>query len=557
MQTALHIYALVEELKNTLVGAKLVGTEFYKKEREAYLYFKPQKGQYALGLAYHPVGYGSFLIPRGKVQIDTREKPWPFFQPAIEGTVAEIRQYGLDRIFRIDIEKDSENYSIIVEAIGPNGNLWLLDSEDQIIATLRNKKFDPGTIYTAPKPRQGLSPFSVTTQDIENILLDSKQFLDKFLKKNILGLNNTLIDEIITRSGLHDYSVSGDTDTSTISVLANAVNDLAGKFEIGSTGYMYQLADGFSAFPFKLKSSDSEGTKHKSLSLAEYDAVKSNKTTGGEKNQKQIILDAVGRHVKKLRRKVKKIAGDIDGADNFEQYKKTAELIKINITHMSKGMKSVDLEDVYNSDGGTITIKLDPAMTPAENADRYFKKFRKGRDGLNLLQRRHEVADKELDSVQFMLDELDIDFDSASKKYRAEIEQILPAEAHKRETAPRLPYRACTLTTGVTIFVGKDGEDNDRTTFNHAKPYELWFHASQCPGSHVVMKFPDKSFEPSKSEIEETASAAAYHSKARHSKTVPVIYTQRKYVRKPRKAKPGLVTVEREKMVMVEPKKPE
>jgi predicted ribosome quality control (RQC) complex YloA/Tae2 family protein len=156
-----------------------------------------------------------------------------------------------------------------------------------------------------------------------------------------------------------------------------------------------------------------------------------------------------------------------------------------------------------------------------------------------------------------MQSEFNRDFESASRKYESELAQIIPAQAKKRETAPRLPYREHVLSSGVTIFIGKDGADNDTTTFKHAKPYELWFHASQCPGSHVVLKFPDKKFQPSKEEIAETAAIAAYHSKARNSKTVPVIYTERKYVRKPRKAKPGLVTVEREKTVMVEPKKPE
>ena len=108
----------------------------------------------------------------------------------------------------------------------------------------------------------------------------------------------------------------------------------------------------------------------------------------------------------------------------------------------------------------------------------------------------------------------------------------------------------------MTIFVGRDGSDNDRTTFDFAKPYELWFHTQQCPGSHVVMKFPNKSFEPSKREIEEAAAIAAFHSKARNDTLVPVVYTERRYIRKPRKAKPGLVTVEREKSIMVVPTKP-
>jgi len=125
------------------------------------------------------------------------------------------------------------------------------------------------------------------------------------------------------------------------------------------------------------------------------------------------------------------------------------------------------------------------------------------------------------------------------------------------EPSERLPYREHTLSTGLRIFIGRQGADNDRTTFEFARPYELWFHTQQCPGSHVVIKFPNKSFVPTQREIEETAAIAAWHSKAKNDSLVPVIYTEKKYVRKPRNAKPGLVTVEREKSVMVAPLKPE
>ena len=233
-----------------------------------------------------------------------------------------------------------------------------------------------------------------------------------------------------------------------------------------------------------------------------------------------------------------------------------SQLFKINIFNLKKGVETAELDDVYD-EGSTITVKLDPALTPSENADEYFKKYRKAKDGLALLQRRYEITGKELTAVETMQAELNADFETASERYASEIAELIPTAVSKRDAAPRLPYRAHTLESGVTIYIGRDGEDNDRTTFAHAKPYELWFHASQCPGSHVVMKFPDKNFEPSKAEILETAAIAAYHSKARNSKSVPVSYTLRKYVRKPRKAKPGLVTVEREKLVMVEPKKPE
>jgi predicted ribosome quality control (RQC) complex YloA/Tae2 family protein len=195
-------------------------------------------------------------------------------------------------------------------------------------------------------------------------------------------------------------------------------------------------------------------------------------------------------------------------------------------------------------------------LSPNDNIEEYFRKHRKGREGLELLERRLEIARDELESIHRMQSDLETDFESARQQYESELADLMPREGGKRETQPRLPYKPARLSTGLTIFVGRDGSDNDCTTFEFARPYELWFHTQQCPGSHVVMKYPNKKFVPSKREIQETAAIAAYHSKARNDSLVPVIYTERRYVRKPRKAKPGLVTVEREKSIMVAPQKP-
>ncbi len=558
-----------------LIGAKFVSTEFYKKEREAYMLFKTDVGYFALGLAYHPVGYGSFFMPRSKIKIETKEKPWPFFQDAIESTVASISQYGLDRIFRIELEKVTDRYCIIVEAIGPNGNIWLLDKDDRILATLRNKKYDAKEPYTPPDPVDRLNPFTINaTQlgekvgrvqiptksgekpDIEVSAFSAADLLRNVIKKNILGLDDVMVDEILYAASLDQNVAVKQLSDADFGTLVDAIVEFAQRFNDYQKGYVYNLKP-HAAYPFKLKSVDLEAEKTKSLSLAVYQCVRVNKEFKAEVDQKQVVMEAIRRHLRKLARKVELIDNDLKNADNYDLYRKMAELLKINLTSIKKGMAQVEVEDVYSSSGGTVQIELDPSLTPSENADKYFKKYRKGKDGLKLLQRRLEIAKMELAASESMHDELERDFESASKRYDAEIKQLLPAQAKKRETAPRLPYREYTLSSGVKIFVGKDGDDNDRTTFDHAKPYELWFHASQCPGSHVVMKYPDKSFEPSKAEIAETAAIAAYYSKARNSKTVPVAYTEKRYVRKPRKAKPGLVTLEREKTVMVEPQKPE
>jgi len=543
MQTALHIYSLVSELQSNLIGATFKGSEFFKKQREAYALFRGKKGLLGLGMVYHPHGYGSFLMPHSKIKVDTNEKPWPFFQPAWGGKVTAVKQYDLDRIFRIDIDNDGEKFALVTEAIGPNGNFWLLNGDDKIIATLRNKKYDETAPYQPPTPLDKLNPFDIELRHLIEIFKKCDQTVGNTIKKSMLGLDKHIIDEIIDRAEIEDDVPSCELDDDSLKRLLATIKDMIDRFDDFSTGYFYCHASGNLAYPFKMRSLDSECEKCKSLSFAVYQSVRTGRAVRSERDEKQVVIEALRKYIKKLNRKASKIGGDIKTAQNFEQYRKYAEILKIHLPKLKKGDDFVELVDVYSGSGKLVLIEMDPSLTPARNADLYFKRYKKGKDALDLLERRHEIARQEAASAEAMLAEFENDFDSAIQKYEADIASMMPRASERQAQAVRLPYREHLLSTGVKIFVGRDGADNDSTTFGYAKSFELWFHTSQCPGSHVVMKFPNKDFEPSKAEILETAAAAAFHS--------------RKYVRKPRKAKAGLVTVEREKLIMVEPKKPE
>ncbi len=555
MQTSLHIFALARELNEHIVGSIFKASEYFKKQREAYLLFKTSKGTEALGLVYHPHGYGTFLLPRGKVNIDTNEKPWPFFQEASGAEVISVEQISFDRILKIVLKKENRQFTIVVEAIGPNGNFWLLDENGKIIATLRNKKYDADVPYKPPPPIDKLNLLNIEQRHLIEIFGRTEQSVENILRKSIAGLDKNLIDEILHRSDIDNEKER--VDSVDIDRILKSIKEIITLFDDYHRGYWYRLPGGNCAYPFKLKVLDDQFNKARSLSYAIYEALREKKSERSEIDQKQVVLEAISRYIKKSRRKIGKIEDDLKTASDFEQYKKFAELLKIFALSVEKGREFVELTDVWSADGAKIIVELDPALPPIQNAELYFKKYRKGRQGHELLQRRLEIAKKELKTSLEMQEQFEIDFDSAIKKYEAEINSLLPKATEKKTITVRLPYREMTLSTGLTIFVGRDGADNDSTTFGYAKPYELWFHTSQCPGSHVVMKFPDKNFEPSKGEIAEAAAVAAYHSKARNAATVPVIYTQKKYVRKPRKAKSGLVTVEHEKLVLVKPKQPE
>jgi predicted ribosome quality control (RQC) complex YloA/Tae2 family protein len=552
MQTALHIRSLVLQLKAEVIGARISATEFYKKERAAYFLIKGSKGRSALSFVYHPAGSGTFLVPASKVNITTREKPWPVF--GLDGwEIVAVDQIGLDRIFRITVAHKTETAHLVFEAIGPNGNLWHLDSGFRRIATLRNREYDSSAQYEPPAQRESLDPYTLSAQDLVDLQL--KQPGPIYLDRVVGGFNRALAIEAMSRASV---SSVGQADPESLGKLAATIRTMAEMFGRDPVGYLHTIRGGLEAYPFKLSSVSEQPEKFKTLSLAVLRMVESRQTAKQEESEEKQITQAVSRAVKRLRTRIGKLESDITEAADFERFKKLGDLLQINLNAIKKGMNEVAVEDIYSEPIEEITITLDPALAPHENAERYFKKHRKGREGLELLERRLEISRAELEELEQMQSEFELSFESARQKYASELTSLLPREAGEK-AAPivRLPYREHTLSSGVTIYIGRDGCDNDRTTFEFARPYELWFHTQQCPGSHVVMKFPNKKFEPSKREIEETAAIAAYHSKAKNDSLVPVIYAERKYVRKPRKAKPGLVTVERERSVMVEPKKPE
>jgi len=554
MQTALHITTLVSQLEDEIVGGKLVSTEFYKKLRAAYFFVKKQRSKVAIGFVYHPAGAGSFCVPASKVHLDTREKPWPIF--GLDGAeIIGVKQIGLDRLFELTINLSGVVKRVVFEAMGPNGNLWLLDERGGRQATLRNRKFSSGEAYQPASIGERINPFDISAEYIaDRFAAEQNRSPLVILKGMLLGFNETMIRETLRRADMTVGDLS-EPEAVSLAKLAHGIQEMAGWFGENRSGYLYEIRGGVEVYPFKLVSRDSQPEKFKTLSLAVLEMVSRRCSAGSDADEEKHTLKAVGRAVKKQIRLIKNLQADIEQASDYPRYKLYGELLQLNRDQLKKGMASIEVDDVLSESGGTALIKLDPAVTVNQNIENYFRRHRKGREGIDLLQRRLEIAIEESKSLMVMQDDLEVDFESARQRYEAELISLMPRSSDKAQPQPRLPYRPATLSTGLTIFIGRDGTDNDRTTFDFARPYELWFHTSQCPGSHVVMKFPNKSFEPSKREIEETAAVAAFHSKARNNSLVPVIYTQRRYVRKPRKAKPGLVTVERERSVMVAPKK--
>jgi predicted ribosome quality control (RQC) complex YloA/Tae2 family protein len=274
------------------------------------------------------------------------------------------------------------------------------------------------------------------------------------------------------------------------------------------------------------------------------------------------IRSNAAREQKRLRRLLEKQQAELRDAERAPIHRKQAEILSIHFGEIEKGVSEVVLPDPY--EGGAITIALDPAKSARENIERLFRRAKKGERGAEIVGGRIAENERRVASLESILADLDgVRSEKEAEDLRARVGSLLRPE--KREAPWRekikkpkersLPVRPreYTIAGGYTVLVGRDNKENDLLTFKIARPRDLWFHAAQAAGSHVVLLRDDPKKPVPREALLEAAAIAARHSKAKHAAKVPVIYTERRHVRKPKGWPPGKVTCAREKTLFVDP----
>lgn len=256
---------------------------------------------------------------------------------------------------------------------------------------------------------------------------------------------------------------------------------------------------------------------------------------------------------------------DLERARDWHTWERYGSTLMAHAHLVKRGDTLVKLPDVFDPDGPELVIPVDPRVGASANAAAYMKRSKRGRRSIDMITERRDGLRSDLD---WITERRTLPIGGWSDADRAQLEKLL---VKHRVRAPRTsePYRQqdpragerfhpkrFRTTDGWLILVGRNNEENDYLSLKIAKQEDIWLHAHGVPGSHVVMKREGQKDNPSKQALEEAAAIAALHSKARHAGTVPVVYTRAKYVRKPRKAKAGTVTCEREKTIMVRPADP-
>jgi hypothetical protein len=258
----------------------------------------------------------------------------------------------------------------------------------------------------------------------------------------------------------------------------------------------------------------------------------------------------LGKDLKRLERLVLNLKADLVDAERSAEYRHYGDLLVTYRHKLRTGMKEIVVRDF--SGERDVAIPLEAALSPDRNIRRYFTKAKKGEKGSHIIRTRKREMEREIARDRKALERLEA-LDSPADLIPL-IPQEKTARAAERDAGPARRFRRFDIDSKHTAYVGKSDADNDILTHDFASPRDLWLHAQGTPGSHVILKGYHRST-PS-SVIERAAAIAAYFSKARNSSTVPVIYAEKRHVRRPRKSKPGTALCERGTTIFVKPALP-
>ena len=497
------------------------------------------------------------------------------------GRIVDISQRGFDRIVEISLEHlddmgDLCTKKLIVEIMGKHSNIIFVDSEGMIVDSIKHishmvssvREVLPGRDYIYPVSKDKVNPLGVDVNYFMNHIMIKPEPVSKAIYTSMVGISPVAANEICHRAGV-------DGGSSTVAISMSKKEDLFREFErvrldIEDRVYANCIAyDGFEPKEFGAIALTSYGESRENLPEAGAKGIKlfgspsavieeyySKKTVVNRIKQRsidlrKIVANAIDRTAKKYDLQLRQLK-DTEKRDKYKVY---GELITAYGYSAKQGDKELVCENYYTNQ--EIKIPLDPDISPMDNSKKYFAKYNKLKRTYEALTELTVESKSELDYLMSVQNSLEI-ADSLDDLAQIKTELIESGyirgkrdngKGKKQEKSKPLHYIS---SDGYHIYVGKNNFQNEELTFKVAAGDDMWFHAKNMPGSHVIVKtegdieLPDRTYE-------EAARLAAYYSAGKGSPKVEIDYTLRRNLKKPPKAKPGFVIYHTNYSMNIEP----
>ncbi len=550
------------ELKNCLLEGKIQKV------------YQPNKNEILLGIYCNGISYALCINVSSNfyaAYLTTSKKENPLSPPnfcmflrkyLIGSKIASIYSLGLERIMIIELNGTDENYmpttqKLVIELMGKHSNILLLNEKDIILDSLKHFSLENGSNRNIMPKYQYVFPTSCKI-DLEDYALLENNLpkdisLSNFFANEFIGVSKQLVRQCISNLAIQDILNLDNYNTVVKYLLALKQN-----LDNGNAKCIY-LAD---SNDYTLTSCFETQNLQINFFLDDYYTKK-------ESEEQFIIyhnqlLSFIAGKLKKISKKLTGIEEKLKECAHLEEYKLYGELITSHLYEISDThLETITLHNYYTN--SPIHIPLDIALSPADNAKKYFKKYHKLKNTIEIVQEQKIELEKEityLESIVYeiqaaqSINDLNLIYEEIETSFLINRKQQNNHKKFKKKKLTKEQKMIEPIVTnidGFKVLIGKNNHQNDELTFKIANKNDIWFHVKNLQGSHVILVTNGKT--PAQETLNKCAAVAAYHSKAMQSSNVPIDYTFVKYVKKLNKAKPGMVIYTSQQTINVNPQK--
>ena len=533
------LHHMIDELRRELVNGRIqkINQPF---EQELVLQIRSNRQSHRLLLSAHPV-FGRIQLTQ--TTFENPAQPSTFImvlRKYLQGALIEsIEQVENDRIVEISVSNKNEigdhiQATLIIEIMGKHSNILLVDkSSHKILEVIKHVGFSqnsyrtllPGSTYIAPPSTESLNPFTIKDEKLFEIL-QTQETTTKNLQSLFQGLGRDTANEL-------EKILVSDKLSTFRNFFNQETKPCLTETSFSPVPFANQVGEPFDNL------SDLLDTYYKDK--AERDRVK---------QQASELIRRVENELQKNRHKLKKQEKELLATDNAEEFRQKGELLTTFLHQVPNDQDQVILDNYYTNQ--PITIALDKALSPNQNAQRYFKRYQKLKESVKYLTdliQETKATILYLESVETVLNQAGLE---EIAEIREELIQTGFIRRRQREKIQKRkkPEQYLASDGKTIIYVGRNNLQNEELTFKMARKEELWFHAKDIPGSHVVIS---GNLDPSDEVKTDAAELAAYFSQGRLSNLVQVDMIEVKKLNKPTGGKPGFVTYTGQKTLRVTP----
>ena len=558
----LTLTAVVTELKSVVIGSRIEKVQQPERDELLITIHSTAGGSCRLLISASP--------ENGRVSLTDEKKPSPVDAPAFlmlmrkyltGARICSLEQPFGDRIVEFGIETYSElrdimKLTLVCEIMGRHSNIILIDGDRVVIDAIRRvnpslssaRLVLPKVKYEYPPSKRKIDPKKASA-DVFFRALENAQKPANALSDGFYGLSPAVAEKLLSRLGW---------PSCTVSELAERLKEYYVGLSPDKISACIVTSDGRSVMTLPFEPCDgSVFTSYDSMNSA-VSAFYSLRAQEESVRRRTSSCEHVIKNARaKLERKLIIFDEALSSEEEDEKYRVWGELLTANLYLLPNRSDMAVVTDWYSDPPVSVEIPLDPRISCADNAQRYFSRYRKAKlSRSHALKMRGEV-EEEINYLDELLYTLSC-CDGGSELN--EIRQELIAGGYLKDGSartkgganklpPSKPY-SFTSRDGAMLLVGKNNRQNDRLTMSIARPEDIWLHTKDIHGSHVIIK---RSGPVTDTTLYDAAMLAAYYSKARGSANVPVDYTEVRYVKKPSGAKPGMVIYTHQHTVYVTP----